>query len=86
MLKVAIFLSFLIQYCSSSHFKDNGNGTFRFANTYGSNMVLQRAPLSANIWGFGEEGQKVRLTLDKVPQTFQATVIKGEYFQRQVNI
>ena len=26
-------------------------------------MVLQRAPLRANIWGFGEEGQKVELTV-----------------------
>ncbi|XP_066926705.1 sialate O-acetylesterase-like [Clytia hemisphaerica] len=53
---------------------------FRFANSYGSNMVLQRAPLSANVWGFGEEGQKVEVTVTnaqhEVQQTKDTTVKK----------
>ena len=49
-------------------------------------MVLQRAPLSANVWGFGEEGQKVEVTLTnaqhEVQQTFDTTVKKGRFWYR----
>ena len=38
---------------------------FRFANIYGSHMVLQKAPLRARIWGIGEVGQKVLVTLGR---------------------
>ena len=38
---------------------------FRFANIYGSHMVLQQAPQRARIWGFGEVGQKVLVTLQR---------------------
>ena len=38
---------------------------FRFANIYGSHMVLQKAPQRARIWGFGEVGQKVLVALGK---------------------
>lgn len=50
------------------------SGEFRFANSYGSNMVLQRAPLSAFLWGFGEEGQVVRISVNNI-WTYHETVV-----------
>ena len=44
----------------------------RFANTYGSPMVLQRAPDSAVVWGYAEsdvDGQEVTLTLGDTTYT-----------------
>ena len=32
-----------------------GPGDFSFANIYSSNMVLQKAPARAKIWGYAEE-------------------------------
>ena len=34
----------------------------RLANSLGDNMVLQRAPLSAVVWGFGTPGRSVAVT------------------------
>ncbi|EDO41559.1 predicted protein, partial [Nematostella vectensis] len=36
---------------------------FRFANLYGNHMVLQQAPHRATVWGYGEPGQIVKITL-----------------------
>jgi sialate O-acetylesterase len=36
--------------------------TFRISNTLGDGMVLQRAPQSAMVWGFGTAGDKVEIT------------------------
>ena len=66
---VASFLAFFI---GGSESKD----VFRFANIYGSHMVLQRAPKQATIWGFGESGQQVTLRLDK---TYRTTVKSGNH-------
>ena len=39
-------------------------GAFTFANTYGSSMVLQRAPAGAVVWGYTElEGTIVTVTM-----------------------
>lgn len=38
---------------------------FRFANIYGHHMVLQQAPKRATVWGFGEVGQKVTVTIGR---------------------
>lgn len=35
------------------------SAVFRFANVFGSHMVLQQAPKRASIWGYGEDGQEV---------------------------
>ena len=51
--------------------------TFRFANNYGSNMVLQRAPLNAVLWGFGEEGQRVVISTNASNEVYHAKVNKG---------
>ena len=32
---------------------------FRFADIFGSHMVLQQAPKRSSIWGYGEVGQEV---------------------------
>jgi len=53
----------------------SGDG-FRFANNYGSNMVLQRAPLNAVLWGFGEENQIVRIQIG-AGTPLMTTVTKG---------
>lgn len=53
----------------------NQNG-FRFATNYGSNMVLQKAPLNAVLWGFGEENQIVRVQIGEGTPLL-TTVYKG---------
>ena len=52
------FLALFIGYSESA-------ATFRFANIYGHHMVLQQAPRCAVIWGFGEVGRYVWLTVDR---------------------
>ena len=32
-----------------------GPGEFSFANIYNSNMVLQKAPARAKVWGYAEQ-------------------------------
>ena len=56
--KCACFLIFTVFILGSSE----GAPVFRFANIYGSHMVLQQAPRRATIWGFGEVGLEVELT------------------------
>lgn len=57
------------------------SGEFRFANSYGSNMVLQRAPLSAFLWGFGEEGQVVRVGVNNIWTYYETVVDRGLFKQ-----
>ncbi|XP_059478328.1 sialate O-acetylesterase-like isoform X2 [Neocloeon triangulifer] len=42
---------------------------FRVANTYQSNMVLQQSPKRAKIWGFGQIGAVVTVTMDQFTDT-----------------
>ncbi|WAR15455.1 SIAE-like protein [Mya arenaria] len=45
--------------------KDGSDGaTFRTANYYHSHMVLQKSPAKANIWGYGNAGADVSVTID----------------------
>jgi hypothetical protein len=37
---------------------------FRLANVYADEMVLQMAPKSSHIWGWGEPGSQISVTLD----------------------
>ena len=53
------------------------NVVFRFAKNYGSNMVLQGAPLQAVLWGFGEEGQEVKVNISHINQILKGKVEKG---------
>ena len=39
-------------------------GQFRLNNLFSNNMVLQRAPQQAVMWGYGEPGQTVTVSLD----------------------
>ncbi|CAM5120958.1 unnamed protein product [Natator depressus] len=39
--------------------------TFRFASYYGDHMVLQKKPAGAVVWGYGESGANVTLSLSK---------------------
>ena len=50
--------------------------TFRFANMFGDHMVLQRAPTSANIWGYIEGCGQVTVVFNG--QRVTAKVIHGE--------
>ncbi|KAF4532320.1 hypothetical protein B566_EDAN003623 [Ephemera danica] len=43
---------------------DVNAATFRVANIYASSMVLQRAPKSTHIWGYGELGANITLSVD----------------------
>ncbi|CAM4698105.1 unnamed protein product, partial [Caretta caretta] len=42
-----------------------GGVTFRFASYYGDHMVLQKKPAGAVVWGYGESGANVTLSLSK---------------------
>eukprot|EP01113_Clastostelium_recurvatum_P045098 TRINITY_DN76_c0_g1_i1.p1 TRINITY_DN76_c0_g1~~TRINITY_DN76_c0_g1_i1.p1 ORF type:complete len:502 (-),score=102.31 TRINITY_DN76_c0_g1_i1:79-1584(-) len=46
--------------------------SIRFQNTYGNNMVLQKAPQFAHVWGYATTNDKVTVKLDD--QSFPATV------------
>ncbi|KAF4532322.1 hypothetical protein B566_EDAN003625 [Ephemera danica] len=39
-------------------------GQFRLANIYGDQMVLQMAPKSTQIWGFGTAGTSVSVSVN----------------------
>ncbi|XP_065177666.1 sialate O-acetylesterase-like [Sycon ciliatum] len=41
--------------------------SFRLSNTLGSNMVLQRAPRQAAVWGWSKPQDTVTVTVDKTP-------------------
>ncbi|XP_059362291.1 sialate O-acetylesterase [Carassius carassius] len=49
---------------------------FRFSSYYGNHMVLQKAPAKAVVWGFGQNGAKVVLSLSGL-QEVSTTVING---------
>ena len=70
-----LFLSFTEH--TSAIYSGKGDGVFRFANNYGSNMVLQRAPLSSVLWGFGEEGQEVKVVVSDTNKVAKSKVVKG---------
>ena len=63
---------FLILFFGSS----DSSSVFRFANIYGSHMVLQKAPQRAIIWGFGEVGQEVLLTA--ADEVYRSIIIEGK--------
>ena len=51
--------------------------TFAFAGSYGSHMVLQRAPVSARIWGYGfNVGESVTVSISD-GDSYEATTIEG---------
>ena len=50
--------------------------SFRFANYYGDNMVLQRAPAAAIVWGYVPNCKPVSITFNG--KTVSATIIQGK--------
>ena len=55
-------------------------GDFRFAAVLGDQMVLQRAPARANVWGFGATaGERVSVTLDAHPVGAAAADADGRW-------
>ena len=56
--KMTKLASFLIMF-SLVFGQIEGDDVFRFANVFGSHMVLQQAPKRSSIWGYGEVGQEV---------------------------
>lgn len=56
--------------------EDNTRTEFRFANVYGDHMVLQSKPFRAAIWGLGEVGQDVTVSL--ASEVYTTKVIKGD--------
>jgi len=57
--------------------EDNNRTEFRFANVYGDHMVLQSKPFRAAIWGLGEVGQEVTVSL--ASEVYSTKVIKGSW-------
>lgn len=55
--------------------EDNTQTEFRFANVYGDHMVLQAKPFRAAVWGLGEVGQEVTVSL--ASEVYSTRVIKG---------
>jgi len=56
---------------------DFPEATLRFANYYGDHMVLQRAPHSANVWGFMPAcDDKVEVTFGE--KMYDAMLSQGE--------
>ncbi|XP_063403927.1 sialate O-acetylesterase-like [Mytilus trossulus] len=60
-MRILLIISLIIFFCvtvsscmRSTRRKDVGNFTFSFAAYYGDNMVLQKAPQAATVWGYGE--------------------------------
>uniref|UniRef100_A0A8C1NDW7 Sialic acid acetylesterase n=1 Tax=Cyprinus carpio TaxID=7962 RepID=A0A8C1NDW7_CYPCA len=49
---------------------------FRFSSYYGNHMVLQKAPAKAVVWGFGQTGAKVVVSLSG-SKNVSTTVING---------
>ncbi|XP_072012729.1 sialate O-acetylesterase isoform X2 [Engystomops pustulosus] len=56
------------------------DATFRFASYYGDHMVLQQKPSQAVVWGFGEVGAMVTVTLLRGMDTISKTavIVKGD--------
>ena len=55
-----------MNYCTFAFVITTGQtGTIRFANYYGSHMVLQRAPKSAIVWGYIPVCERVVVQFDE---------------------
>ena len=54
----------------------HGDKVFRFAHHYADNMVLQRAPLNAVVWGYREHEQPVNVLI-RGPDTIKNGTVEG---------
>ena len=54
-----------------------GQTTFRFASIYGDHMVLQQAPLKANLWGYVPLAQCGGIKVTFSGKSIDATVFQG---------
>ena len=57
------FIVIIISFIQLSVSHSNDNIEFRFANTLGTNMVLQQEPYKSQIWGFCDIGSSVEVKL-----------------------
>ncbi|XP_028391993.1 sialate O-acetylesterase-like [Dendronephthya gigantea] len=56
-----------------------GESVFRFASVFGNHMVLQKAPMRASVWGYGEVGEEVVLIHDgEMYRSFITAQVEGE--------
>ncbi|XP_073513483.1 sialate O-acetylesterase [Phyllobates terribilis] len=53
----------------------SAEAAFRFASYYGDHMVLQQQPARAVVWGYGEVGARVTVTLQRGIDTFSKTAV-----------
>ena len=66
-----------LKLCPFTTAADLPEATLRFANYYGDHMVLQRAPHSANVWGFMPAcDDKVEVTFGE--KMYNAMLSQGE--------
>ena len=56
---------------------------FAFANYFSNNMVLQRTPQQAVVWGWGDVGQTITISLDG-EQVAEATVVSPNVWTAQL--
>ena len=54
----------------------HGEDEFRFAHHYADNMVLQRAPLNAVVWGYREDQQPVNVLI-RGPNMIKHATVEG---------
>lgn len=59
--------------------RDVTSSNFRFAHHYGDHMVLQRDPYRVVIWGFGDQGTIVNVSIVNLKQQkqYKSTVKRG---------
>merc|ERR1711908_252883 len=75
-----------LQATADMHACHNGTGVEPrrafLSNTLGSNMVLQRAPQQAVVWGFAAPGTVVKTTMDQAIHLTTAADGNGVWRQR----
>ncbi|XP_066288580.1 sialate O-acetylesterase-like isoform X1 [Branchiostoma lanceolatum] len=66
----------------STHYSTNNNttepDTFNWASYYGDHMVLQQGPHRAVLWGYGEVGATVSVSVDTSSSVISTMVYKGK--------
>lgn len=69
------------------HFLELTAENLRFASYYGSHMVLQKAPARAVVWGYGETGAEVVLSLSGSHNVYanSAHVVNGKVSNARAN-
>ncbi|XP_035678566.1 sialate O-acetylesterase-like isoform X1 [Branchiostoma floridae] len=77
---VAVVVVSLVHHSAANSATNNTTapGTFNWASYYGNHMVLQQGPHRAVLWGYGEVGATVNVSIDTSVSVFSSMVHEGE--------